>query len=133
MIVRDQIENILFQVGSGRANSVDLTLPDHLCEGQPQFRCAHRAREREEHLPSLGQVREIRFRCVHDYSRVEVTVVVLDEFPNVHVRLSLRTLALHSMVARNPIPHASMIQEENANLCKEFFCAGEKFGLGGKL
>ena len=43
MVVRDEIVDVLFQVGAGAANSVNLVLADHLGERKAQLGRAHRA------------------------------------------------------------------------------------------
>ena len=43
MVVRDEIENILFEVRAGGADPVNFVLPDHFREREPQLRRAHRA------------------------------------------------------------------------------------------
>jgi len=46
MVVRHQIENILFEIRSGAADRVDFVLPYHFRQGEPQLGRAHSARHR---------------------------------------------------------------------------------------
>ena len=80
VIVGDEIENILFEIGAGGADGVDFVLADHFREGKPEFRGAHRAGHGQKHFAALREMLPVGFGGVHDYGGVEVPVVVLDEF-----------------------------------------------------
>jgi hypothetical protein len=50
VIVRDEIEDVLLEIRAGAADGVDLVLPDHFRQREAEFRRAHRAGQRHEHL-----------------------------------------------------------------------------------
>jgi hypothetical protein len=79
VVVRDEVEDVLLEVGAGAADAVDLVLPDHFRERQAELGGAHRARERDEHLAALGQVRLIRLGGVEQRGGVEMAVVMGNE------------------------------------------------------
>ena len=112
MVVRDEIENIFFEIRAGRADPMHLVLPDHFRERESQLRRAHRAANRHEHLSAARQVRDVGLRSIHDDCRVEVPVMVPDEISYAHVRLSLRNLCTEHLLRRNPMLHAPMIQAQ---------------------
>jgi hypothetical protein len=86
MRVRDEIENIFFEVGSGGAYGVDLILADHLCKRQSQLRRAHRAGHGQQHFSSLLQVAAISFGGINNDGGIEVPEVVLDELLHAYLR-----------------------------------------------
>ena len=86
MVMRDQIEEVLFEVRSRRANRMDLVLPDHLRKRKTEFGRAHRTRHRQKHLPALCNVPAIGFRGIHHDSGIEVTKIVSDKLVNFHRR-----------------------------------------------
>ena len=80
VIVRDQVENVFFEVGAGPADRVNLLLADHLGERQTEFGRAHRAGQRHEHLPALVEVAPVSIGRVDERPGVEVPVMVTNEF-----------------------------------------------------
>ena len=54
-IVRNQIENIFFEIRAGAADAMNFVLADHLGQREPEFGRAHRAREGHEHLAARCQ------------------------------------------------------------------------------
>ena len=86
VMVRDEIENVLFQVGARGANGVHFFLADHLCKRQSEFRGAHRAGHGQQHFSSLLQVAAISFGGIDEDGGIEVPVVVLDELWHAHLR-----------------------------------------------
>jgi hypothetical protein len=92
MVVSNKIKNVFLEVRACRANSMNFVLPDHLRERKSQFRGAHCAAHRQEHFAAAPKMRHVRFRGVNNDGRIKVSVVVLDEIPYAHVRLSLRNI-----------------------------------------
>jgi hypothetical protein len=82
IIMRDEIENILFQIRAGAGDEMHLVLPDHFGERKAEFRRAHRAAERDHHLAAGVEVRDVAARGVHERRGIEVAVMVLDESRN---------------------------------------------------
>ncbi len=72
MIVGDEIKNIFFQIRARGADGVNFILPDHLGQGQSQFRCAHRAGHGQQHFSALLQVAAIGFGGIDEDGGVEV-------------------------------------------------------------
>ena len=56
VLMGHEVEDVLFQIGAGAADSVDLTGADHLRQRQADLGRAHRAGERHQHLPAALQV-----------------------------------------------------------------------------
>ena len=79
MIVRYEVVDVFFEVRARAADSVHFVLPDHFRERYPQLGGAHRARERNQHLPARGQMAGVSFRRVHHRGRVEVTEMLLQK------------------------------------------------------
>src|SRR3954471_8329103 len=80
--MRDQIEDIFFEVRAGEADRVNLLLPNHLGEREAKFSRAHCAGDGHEHLPALLQQLLIGLGGVHQRRGVEMAVVMLDETRN---------------------------------------------------
>ena len=80
MVVRDQVEDVFLQVGTGAADGVNLALADHLGERQAQFGRAHGAGEGHEHLPALVEVAHVSIGRIDERHGVEMPVMVMDEF-----------------------------------------------------
>ena len=78
-IMRDQIENILFEIRARTADSMNLVLPDHLGERQPKLSRAHRAGDGHKHLAARRQMSVVSFCSIYKGSSIEVTIVVLDK------------------------------------------------------
>jgi len=81
-IVRDEVEDVFFEVGAGAGDGMHLVGANHLGERQPQFCRRHRARERNHHLPAAFQVRAVSIGGINKRGRVEVPVVVLEKIGN---------------------------------------------------
>ena len=73
------VVDILFEVGPGAGDAVDLACPDHFGQRQPQLGAAHGAGHGQEHLPTLFQVMHVPLGGVDQRGGVEVAVVVLDK------------------------------------------------------
>jgi len=84
VIVRDEVEDVLFEIGAGGADGVDFVLTNHLGEGQAELGGAHGAGHGQEHFAALIEVETIGFGRVDDDRGIEVTEVVLDEFLDGH-------------------------------------------------
>ena len=80
VIVRDEIEDILLEIRAGADDRVHLVLADHLRERDAELGGAHRAGERHQHLAAGGEVRLVALRRVEQRGRVEVTIILRDEF-----------------------------------------------------
>src|SRR5690606_17127024 len=79
VVVRDEVEEVFFEVGAGTRDDVDLVLPDHLGEREAEFGRAHGAGERDEHPAARVEVGDVAVSGVHERGGVEVAVVVADE------------------------------------------------------
>ncbi len=79
VVVRDEIEDILFQIRAGTADRSHLVLADHLGQRQTQFRRTHGPGERDEHLAATGEVGLITLGRIDQRGGIEVTVVVGDK------------------------------------------------------
>jgi hypothetical protein len=79
VVMRDEIENVLLQIGARAADGGDLVLPNHFRERQPELRRAHRAGQRNEHLAAFRQMRLVAFGGIHQSGGVEMTVMMGDE------------------------------------------------------
>ncbi len=78
-VVRDEVEEILFEVGTGAGDAVHLVLPDHFGKTEAEFGGAHRAGEGHEHLAPGVEMTTVALGRVDEGGGVEVTVVVTDE------------------------------------------------------
>ena len=79
VVVGNQVEDILFEVGARTDDGVHLVLADHLREGDAQFRRRHRTRHGHQHLASSLQVCLVALGCVHQGRRVEMAVIMGDK------------------------------------------------------
>ena len=79
VIVRDQVENVLLQVGPGADDGVHLVLADHLRERDAQLGSRHRSRHRHQHLAPLLQMSLVTLGRVHQGRCVEMAVILGDE------------------------------------------------------
>ena len=52
-IVGNQVEHVLFEVRSRARNGCDVPGTDHVGQTSPNFRRAHRARQREKNPPAI--------------------------------------------------------------------------------
>ncbi len=57
VIVRDEVEDVFFQIRAGAADGVDLVLTNHLGERATDLGGAHRTGDRDEHLAAIFEVR----------------------------------------------------------------------------
>ena len=62
VVVRDEVEDVLLEVRARAGDGVDLVLPDHLGERQPELGGGHRAGHRQEHLAAAREKRRSRPR-----------------------------------------------------------------------
>ena len=93
--VRDEVEDVFLEVGTGTTDDVDFFLPDHLGERASELRRAHGPRERDHHLAAPVDELLVRARSIDESGRVEMAKVVLHEsrdrpffpIPIVHVHL----------------------------------------------
>jgi len=79
VVVRHEVEHVLFQVGARAGDAVHLALPDHLGEGEAQLRGAHRAGQGHEHPPTIVEERAPALGGVDERGGVEMAVVLFDE------------------------------------------------------
>jgi hypothetical protein len=91
MAVRDEVEEVFFEVGTGAADSVNLARADHVRERETELRRAHRTGERDEHPTGLVEVPNVGVSGVLQSGGVEVAEVGVDELRN-WTRHSLRDL-----------------------------------------
>ena len=77
--VRHEVHDVLFQVGAGARNRVNLVLANHFRQAFPKLGRAHRSSERDHHLATCRQVCFVAFGCVFHDRRVEVVVVARHE------------------------------------------------------
>ena len=81
MIVRDEVVEILLQIGTGASDGMDLVLSNHLREAQAELRRAHRARKRHHHQSALLRYETvIACRRRKQFTRVEVPEVAFKKF-----------------------------------------------------
>ncbi len=80
VVVRDQIENILFEVRAGADDQVHLVAPDHLRQRNAELGGRHRAGERDQHFAAGGEVCLVTFRGVEQRGGVKVAIILRDEF-----------------------------------------------------
>jgi len=79
MVMRDEIEYVLFEVGARATNRMHFVLADHLGQRKAKFRRAHRAGDGHEHDAALIEMAHVAFRGILHGRRVEVTKVFVDE------------------------------------------------------
>ena len=79
MGMRDEIEDVFFEVGARAADGVHLALADHLRERDAQLGRAHRSRQRHHHRTARLEVRDVGERGVVERRGVEVAIVPFDE------------------------------------------------------
>ncbi len=84
VVVGDQVEDVLLEVGAGAADGVHLALPDHLGERQTELCGGHGAGHGEEHLAAGSEVLLVGGSGIDQGGGVEVAVVVGDEFSYIH-------------------------------------------------
>ncbi len=76
VVVGDEVEDVLLEVGAGADDGVDLVLADHLGEGEAELGGGHGAGEGDEHLAAGLQVGLVALGGVDEGGGVEVAVVV---------------------------------------------------------
>ena len=79
VVVRDQIEDILFKIGAGAADRMNLVLPYHLRQREAQLSGAHSPRDRHKHAPSLFEMSRIGVGRILQCGGIEMAVVVFNE------------------------------------------------------
>ena len=79
VVVRHQVEEVLFEVRAGAADAVDLALADHLGQRQAQLGRAHGAGEGHEHVAAAVQVRHVGVGGINEGGTVEVPEMVVNE------------------------------------------------------
>jgi len=79
VVVRDEVEDVLFEIGAGADDAVDLVLADHLGEGDAELGGGHGATEGDEHLAAGLQVGLVALGGVEQGGSIEVMVVLRDE------------------------------------------------------
>ena len=102
VLVRDEVEEVLLEVGAGAADRVDLVAPDHLGQRPPELAGGHGPGQRDEHPPAPREVLLVAAGGVDRRGCVEVAVVLEHEVADVHGRLreagSIGGTALQSRV-----------------------------------
>ena len=78
--VRHEVHDILFQVGAGARNRVNLVLANHFRQALSQLRRTHGASERDHHLATRRQVSLVALGGVFHDRRVEMVVVARHEW-----------------------------------------------------
>ena len=76
VLVGDEVEHILLEIGAGAADPMDLAGADHLRQRQPDLGRAHRPGERHQHLAAALEVGAVGARGVHERRPIEVAEVV---------------------------------------------------------
>ena len=79
VIVRHQVEDILFQVGASAGDGMDVACTDHLGQGKPQLGGAHGSGQRDHHLAAAGKMIHVSLGGVDKRRSIEVPVMVFDE------------------------------------------------------
>jgi hypothetical protein len=79
-----QVEDILFQVGTGAADDLHLILANKLGQLDAHFGRAHSTSQRYHHFATIREVLVVAFGGINQGSSVEVAVVVLKEVRYVH-------------------------------------------------
>jgi hypothetical protein len=76
MIMRDQVEDVFFEIRTRARDRLDLVLPDHFGERDSQLRRAHGTGDGHQHFAAVVEMRGIRRSRVYEGCRVEMTVMV---------------------------------------------------------
>src|SRR5581483_6026563 len=84
LIVRHQVEDVLFEIGTGAADCMNFVLSDHLSQRNAELSSAHRPSHGEHHLATLLQVLDVSLSCILNDSCVEVSVVMIDKSFDAH-------------------------------------------------
>lgn len=79
IIVRDEVENILFKICARAGDGVHFVLSNHLGKGKPEFRRAHGSCERHEHAATAVEQGLISPGSVHEGRAVEMPVMMRNE------------------------------------------------------
>ena len=72
---REQVEDVLFEIGTGTGDRMYLPGTDHTGQRNSKFPRRHRPRHRDEHPATCVHVCLICLRCIDDFTSVEVQVV----------------------------------------------------------
>ena len=81
-VVRDEVEDVFFEIRAGAADAVNLVLADHFGERKAELGCAHGAADGDEHFSAGGEVLVVGFGGVDEGGSVEMAIVVLDKRSN---------------------------------------------------
>ena len=82
MVVRNEIKNVLFQIGAGARDPVNLILTDHLGQRDTQLGGAHSTRDGHEHLPARVKQPFICLSGINQRCGIEMPVMVLNKLRN---------------------------------------------------
>ena len=80
--VRNQVEDVLFQVRAGAGDGVDVPGPDHASQDDAQLPGGHGPCQGDEHLPARRHVGFIGLGRPHGLAGVEVPIVLVEEVPD---------------------------------------------------
>ena len=80
MIMRDEVEDVLFKVCTGATDRVYFVLANHFGQREPKFGRAHRACDRDQHFAALLQVIRIAFCGIFQRCRIKMPEMMRDEF-----------------------------------------------------
>jgi len=106
--MRDEVEDVFFEVGSGATDAVILSWRIISGQRQAQLGCAHGTADGDKHLSASGQMRVVGLRSIDQRGGIEVTIVVLDELviggilTQISPTFSLSLMAQSSMNKRKP-------------------------------
>ena len=79
MAARDEVEEVLLEVGPSAGNSVDFALPNHFRERNAQLRGAHCPGQRNHHFAASLKMCGIGVGGIFEHCRVEVTEMPINE------------------------------------------------------
>jgi hypothetical protein len=77
--VGNQVKDIFLQVGGGTGDRVNLSLANHLGQGNSQLGRTHGAGQRDQHFASLVDVVSVSLGCRQRLARIEVAKMSLHE------------------------------------------------------
>jgi hypothetical protein len=79
LAARNEVEEVLLEIGAGARNGVDFVLSNHLCERNAQLGSAHCPGERNHHFPASLEMSGIGLSGIFEHCRVEVPIVTVDK------------------------------------------------------
>ena len=101
VVVGEEVEEVLLEVGAGAADAVHHVRPDHPGQDLAELGRAHGARERHQHLPARRDVVLVGARRRHRLPGVEVQEVLVEKGANgAHRSISGRVSVAYSRRAR---------------------------------